>query len=154
MRALIGVLASALLVGGAAAQQPGNERPMGFADEWVEWPEIEVVERADWSELSAAEAIAEVSEALAGINRAFLPGAPFIPTHQGSTGPYLPPDPGSVVAMAQKNWMDNLMDDAIQQVVAIRDNLAGNPYVRVSAFTVSIPCCIAVEFSFPPTDAD
>lgn len=41
---------------------------------------------------------------------------------------------------------------ALTQVLALRDSLAGNPYVRVSSFSVGIPAGISVELTFPPAE--
>ena len=41
---------------------------------------------------------------------------------------------------------------ALTKVLELRDSLAGNPYVRVSSFSVGIPAGISVELTFPPAE--
>jgi hypothetical protein len=39
---------------------------------------------------------------------------------------------------------------ATTMVLELRDDLANNPYLRVSSFAVDFPSGVSVEFSFPP----
>ena len=45
--------------------------------------------------------------------------------------------------------MADAMELAIDQVRALRDALAGNPYVRMDGFSVGFPAGISVDFTFP-----
>jgi len=55
-------------------------------------------------------------------------------------------------AMASASTLRSALDVAIRRVVALRDSLAGNPYVRVASFSVGFPSGVNVEFQFPPPD--
>ena len=50
--------------------------------------------------------------------------------------------------------MRDVLDTSIREVLALRDNLASNPYVRVSSFSVGFPSGVSVEFTFPPIDEE
>lgn len=42
-----------------------------------------------------------------------------------------------------------IVDTAIRRVLALRDRLADNPYIRIASFSVGLPAGISVEFTFP-----
>lgn len=42
-----------------------------------------------------------------------------------------------------------VVDAAIKRVLALKDRLADNPYVRIASFSIGLPAGISVEFSFP-----
>lgn len=42
-----------------------------------------------------------------------------------------------------------VVEAAIKRVLALRDRLADNPYIRVASFSVGLPAGISVEFSLP-----
>lgn len=82
----------------------------------------------DWSDLTKAATIEAVSDALAEINKPFA-----ITNGTGYPVGY---------------WgMEQTINDAIIQMVNLRDTLSSNPYVRVSSFTVGFPWGVSVEFS-------
>ena len=38
---------------------------------------------------------------------------------------------------------------AIERVMALRERLADNPYVRIESFSVGLPAGVSVDFTFP-----
>jgi hypothetical protein len=44
------------------------------------------------------------------------------------------------------------LNEIVKMVSDLRDELSGNPYVRVSSFNVGLPFGVSVEFSFPPPE--
>ena len=43
----------------------------------------------------------------------------------------------------------DVVDSAIKRVLALRDRLADNPYIRIASFSIGLPAGISVEFTFP-----
>lgn len=85
----------------------------------------------DWSALSRQATIDAVSDALTEINE------PFAASSEG---------------VQPAGWWGDRVDEAVTQVMDLRDVLAGNPFVRVSSFTVGFPWGVAVELTFPPSE--
>lgn len=92
----------------------------------------EVPANADWSDLSREATFDQVSTALARISEGYRQDY----TQAIDAGTFLEP----------------VFDATLQQVVALRDAVASNPYVRISSFTITagFPPSVSVEFTFPP----
>lgn len=90
-------------------------------------------ELQSWDDLTREAVIARISETLAEVN------APFARAAYSNTA-------------ASEGMLEGIIQAGIREVLALRDGLASNPYVRVSSFSVGFPAGVSVEFTFPPTD--
>jgi hypothetical protein len=89
---------------------------------------------ADWSDLSREATIDQVAAALARINENY--------------------QQDYIAAVDAGAFLEPVFNATLVQVVALRDAVASNPYVRISSFTITagIPPSVSVEFTFPPVE--
>lgn len=87
---------------------------------------------ADWSDLTRDATLDQVATALARISEDYR------------TDYQTAVDAGA--------FLEPVFNATLDQVVALRDAVASNPYVRISSFTITagFPPSVSIEFSFPP----